>query len=108
MNKHIAQVEVIETTIYNEAPELKKLDCTSCGGTLDIVDHTHALCPHCGRHYKIKHAGNVKMDLYIDSEGIEQTQPMLTKAFLVMGFVITIIVIIVIAIVSYNAGQLGM
>ena len=108
MNRQTIPVDIIETTIYNDKPELKKLDCTSCGGTLDIVDSKHARCPHCGRHYKIKQAGNIKIDLWIDSENLEQMQPMLSKAIAIIGLIIVAIVIIVVGIIIYYASQLGM
>ena len=108
MNKQTVQVDVIETTIYNEKPELKKLECIGCGGSLDTIDNTHAICPHCGRNYKIKHANSINLDLWIDSEGIDQMQPMLTKVIIIAGLVLAVVLMIMFGIISYNARQLGM
>ncbi len=102
MNKQTLQVDVIETTIYNEKPELRKLECNGCGGNLNIVDNTHAICPHCGRTYEINHAENVKIDVTVDSEGREQTRSMVTKTIIVLGVVLVIAVLAIIAIIAYN------
>ena len=108
MNKQGLQADVIETTIYNEKPELRKLECNSCGGNLDIVDNTHAVCPHCGRNYEINHAENVKIDVNVDLEGREQTQSMVTKAVIVMGIVIAVVAVIAISVIAYNVKMRGL
>ncbi len=102
MNKQTLQVDVIETTIYNEKPELKKLECSCCGGNLNIVDNTLAVCPHCGRNYEINHAENVKIDVTVDSEGREQTRSMVTKTIIVLSVILVIAVLTTIAIIGYN------
>ena len=102
MNKQTLQVDVIETTIYNEKPELKKLDCSGCGGSLNIVDNSRAVCPHCGRTYEINHAGNLKIDVTVDSQGREQTRSMVTKTIIVLSVILVIAVLTTIAIIGYN------
>ena len=102
MNKQTLDTDVIETTIYNEKPQLIKLTCISCGGTLDIVDNNHAICPHCGRNHQINHAEKVKIDVTIDRAGREQAHSMVVKLTVVLGIVLVVAVLIAVGIVGYN------
>ena len=102
MNKEQIQVDVIETTIYNDKPELKKLECNGCGGNLEIVDKTHADCPHCGRSYQINEAGKVQIDINVDYEGREQVKSSATTLVIVLGAVLVVAVLATIGIVAYN------
>lgn len=105
MNKPNLQTEVIETIIYNEKPELKKLDCARCGGSLRITNQTHAICPHCGRNYKIQHAEKIKIDVTIDSKEMKKTQSVLSKTLVILGTIFVLIIIIIVNIVRYNIGM---
>ncbi len=102
MNKEQIQVDVIETTIYNDKPELKKLECNGCGGNLEIVDKTRAHCPHCGRSYQINEAGKVQIDINVDYEGREQVKSSATVLVIVLGAVLAVAVLATIGIVAYN------
>lgn len=102
MSKEIVQVDVIETTIYNEKPELKKLECIGCGGNLEIVDKTHAVCPHCGRNYRINEAGKVKLDVNVDYTARDQVQSSAMTLVIVLGVVLAVAVLAAIAIIGYN------
>lgn len=102
MSKEQIQVDVIETTIYNEKPELKKLECIGCGGNLEIVDKTHADCPYCGRSFQINEAGKVQIDINVDYEGRDQVQSSATTLVIVLGAVLAVAVLATIGIVAYN------
>ena len=102
MNKGQIQMDVIETTIYNEKPELRKLECIGCGGNLEIVDKTHAACPHCGRNYQINEAGKVQIDVNVDCEGREQVKSSAMTLVIVLGAVLAVAVLAAIGIIAYN------
>lgn len=106
MNNQTLETDVIKTTIYNEKPQLIKLTCISCGGTLDIVDNNHAICPHCGRNHQINHAEKVKIDVTIDWAGRDQVHSMGIKLAIVLVIVLIIAVLIVVGIIGYNISVL--
>lgn len=107
MSKETVQVDVIETTIYNEKPELKKLECIGCGGNLEIMDKTHAVCPHCGRNYRIDEAGKVKIDVNVDYTARDQVQSSAMTLMIVLGAVLAVAVLAAVGIIAYNISIRG-
>ncbi len=107
MSKETVQVDVIETTIYNEKPELRKLECIGCGGNLEIVDKTHANCPHCGRSYRIDEAGKVKLDINVDYTARDRVQSSAMTLVIVLGVVLAVAVLAAVGIIAYNISVRG-
>lgn len=94
----------IKTSMYNEDPELMKLECRNCGAPLKLVDKTHAKCPYCGQKFLIDEATGVIIDVTIDYGDSPETRnlvrsirKMLIAFFIVAAFVAAIIL-------SYNIG----
>ena len=53
------------------------MECSSCGGKLQMMQKGYANCPHCGQNYLIDKAGLVKVDITIDYGDNKKTQNVL-------------------------------
>ena len=78
--------------------EALKLECTNCGGTLELEDKTHALCPYCGRRYLIDEAKGTVIYIQVDYSGNEELKGRVNRArrllvgFLAMASVVVLII----------------
>ncbi len=70
------------------------LVCKNCGGTLELVDRTHAVCPFCGQRYLIDEAKGTVIHIQGDHEGGEDLRRKLTRTKGVLtGFLATAILL---------------
>lgn len=63
---------VIRTSNDKEKPELLELQCRNCGGFLELVDRTHAVCPYCGQKYLIDEAKGTIINVQVDYSGSDE------------------------------------
>lgn len=88
----------IRTSAYNENPELMGLECKNCGGVLELVDKTHAICPYCGQKYLIDEAKGTVINVQVDYSGNEDMHRAVNSArnmLIIFGAIATILVIII-------------
>ena len=92
------KVEDDAYTIHTGGPkdraQLVDLECKNCGGTLELVDRTHAVCPYCGQRYLIDEAKGTVIHIQVDHEGGEDLRRKLTRTKGVLtGFLATAILL---------------
>lgn len=88
----------IHTYNFNEKAELLGMECRNCGGVLELVDRTHAVCPYCGQKYLIDEAKGTVINIQVDYSGNEEmrqevnrTRTMLIWFLVVAGLLALII-----------------
>ncbi|MCI9163205.1 MAG: hypothetical protein HFG59_08110 [Lachnospiraceae bacterium] len=90
---------VIRTSNRNEKAELLKLECENCGGSLELVDKTHARCPYCGQRYLIDEAKGTIVHVQVDYSGNKEMYQAVNNTrnalilFLAVGALVTLIVL---------------
>lgn len=89
---------VIRTSNNNEKAELLELQCKNCGGFLELVDKTHAVCPYCGQKYLIDEAKGTIINVQVDYSGSEEMMDAVnsTKRTLIIFLVIAAVIAAVI------------
>lgn len=98
MKKQTDNPYTIHTSIYNESPELLKMECKNCGASLKLVDKTHAVCPYCGQTFLIDEAKGTVIDVHVDygdspkmRQSINSTKQVLI-VFLIVAVFLTLII----------------
>ena len=71
-----SDMDIIQTSRYNEEPELITLACKNCGAALELVDKTHAKCLYCGRKFFIDRANGVSIVMTVDYGDSRKTRDM--------------------------------
>jgi len=89
---------VIRTSNDKEKPELMELQCKNCGGFLELVDRTHAVCPYCGQKYLIDEAKGTVINVQVDYSGSDEMMEAVssTKKTLVVFLIIASVIAAVI------------
>lgn len=98
MKKQTDDPYTIHTSIYNESPELLKLECKNCGASLKLVDQTHAVCPFCGQTFLIDEAKGTVIDVHVDYGDSQEMQSTIksTKQILIIFLIVAVFLTVVI------------
>ncbi|MBQ7776930.1 MAG: hypothetical protein IJ379_13520 [Lachnospiraceae bacterium] len=80
-----------------------KLECSSCGGKLQMMQKGYANCPHCGQNYLIDKAGLAKVDITIDYGDNKKTQNVLKGIVVSLAIGLVLALLIVVIIFAFNA-----
>lgn len=82
--------------------ELLGLVCKNCGGTLELVDKTHALCPFCGQRYLIDEAKGTILHIQVDYGGDDSVRQRLTRTKSVLIGVLAVASLLTLVIFGFN------
>ena len=104
MKNNGADMDIIQTSLFNEEPELMKLECKNCGATLKLVDKTRANCRYCGQRFLIDEASGVLIGVTIDYGDSLETRNLVRSIRRTLILFCLIAAIVVAVIVSYNVG----
>lgn len=91
---------VIRTSNTNERAELLELQCKNCGGFLELVDRTHAVCPYCGQRYLIDEAKGTIINVQVDYSGSDEMKEAVNstkKALIIFLVVASVIAAVILA-----------
>ncbi len=82
--------------------ELLGLICKNCGGTLELVDRTHALCPFCGQRYLIDEAKGTILHIQVDHGGDDAMRQRLARTKSVLIGVLAVASLLTLVIFGFN------
>lgn len=93
---------IIHTSIQNETAELVKLECSNCGGSLQLLDKTHAVCPFCGQNFLIDEAKGTVVNIHVDYEDSVQMRNTMRSTKLTLILFLVAAFFFVVVIFGYN------
>ncbi len=100
------KVEDDAYTIHTGGPkdraQLVDLECKNCGGTLELVDRTHAVCPYCGQRYLIDEAKGTIIDIHVDYGDNAEVKSTLNETKRVLFAFLGVVVLVTLVIFGFN------
>lgn len=100
------KIEEDAYTIHTGGPkdraQLVDLACRNCGGTLELVDRTHAVCPYCGQKYLIDEAKGTIVDIHVDYGDNAEVKSTLAETKRVLSIFLGVVVLIALVIFGFN------
>lgn len=92
----------IHTSATNEKPELMGLECRNCGGVLELIDRTHAVCPYCGQKYLIDEAKGTVINIQVDYSGDTEMRRAVGSARNALLIFLAVAAVLVVIILGFN------
>lgn len=89
-------------SVFNKQAGSLRLECTNCGGTLELVDKTHAVCPYCGRKYLIDEAKGTLIRIQVDYSGNEKMHRRVNRSRKVLTGFLVIASFLVLVLFGFN------
>lgn len=102
MKKQTDNPYTIHTSVYNESPELLKMECKNCGASLNLVDKTHAVCPYCGQTFLIDEAKGTVIDVHVDYGDSPKMRSTINSTKQVLIVFLIVAVFFTVVIFGYN------
>ncbi len=102
MNDQKDQQITIHTSATNEKPELMGLECRNCGGVLELIDRTHAVCPYCGQKYLIDEAKGTVINIQVDYSGDKEMRRAIGSARNALLIFLAVAAVLVVIILGFN------
>ncbi len=100
------KVEDDSYTIHTGGPkdkaQLVDLECRNCGGTLELVDRTHAVCPYCGQKYLIDEARGTVVEIHVDYGDNAEVKSTLAETKRILFIFLGVVVLITLVIFGFN------